>query len=307
MKPESLPEFDQRPPVGRRYRKPRSYISWVGVVLGLAIGIGGGLLYTWVLSPVVEFNTQPWQLNEEDRGHYIVAIMLDYAYNADLRLATQRLAELRLPRDFIQEVADVACRLATSGYADSSSGLRALQAMISFYRLQGRAGCADDLIVMPAAQATQIVVIEPPTPTLAPVASKTPTPEGAARTTPTPTIFIVPTNVPRNDFEIANIPTFCSVQTPGVIEVQVVDFNGQGIPGQIVRVRWDGGESVFATGLKPERGPGFADFRMEPGLSYLVDMPGLSDPSQPLTATSCALEDGARAVISYRVVFRPAG
>jgi hypothetical protein len=73
-----------------------------------------------------------------------------------------------------------------------------------------------------------------------------------------------------------------------------------------VRVRWDGGESLFATGLKPERDAGYADFQMEPGMSYIVDMPGLSDPSQPLTATTCALENGDRSVISYRVILRPA-
>ena len=305
MRPDSLPEMDNRRRVSSRYQRPRSGISWAGVILGLILGIGGGLLYTWVLSPVVEFDTQPWQLNVADRQQYIVAIMAEYSYTGDFNRTFQRLLALRPQSDPIQEVADVACVLTTSGYANNSSGLRAVRAMITFYQLQGRTGCADDLIVAQAIQPT-VVVIELPSPTLAPPATKTATPEAQIRLTGTPTIPVVPTNLPSSDYEIANIPTSCSVDRPGMIEVTVVDFNGQGIPGQSVRVRWDGGESVFATGLKPERGAGFADFQMEAGLSYLVDMPGLSDPSQPLTATTCALENGDRSLISYRVVFRPA-
>lgn len=305
MRPDSLPEMDNRPRVARRYQRPRSGISWVGVILGLILGIGGGLLYTWVLSPVVEFDTQPWQLNAADRQQYIVAIMAEYGHTGDFNRAFQRLLALRPQTDPIQEVAEVACELTTSGYANNSSGLRAVRAMITFYQLQGRSGCADDLIVANAAQPT-LVVIELPSATLAPPATKTPTPESSIRLTGTPTIPVVPTNLPSSDYEIANIPTACSIDRPGLIEITVVDFNGQGIPGQTVRVRWDGGESVFATGLKPERGAGYADFQMEAGLSYLVDMPGLSDPSQPLVATTCALENGDRSLISYRVVFRPA-
>ena len=307
MKPETLPEFENTPRVAERYQRPRSFISWAGVILGLILGIAGGLGYTWGFDPIEEFDTHPWQLNEDDRAHYIAALMLDYAHNADLSLATQRLAALRLPRDFIQEVADVACTLTTEGYANNSSGLRAVRAMMTFYQLQGRSGCADTLILLDDTPSPQVVLIEPPTPTLAPPATKTPTPGAVDRAAGTPTLVIVPTSPPQSDFEIANIPTSCSAVRPGLIEVQVVDFNGQGIPGQLVRVTWDGGESVFATGLKPERGPGFADFEMEPGLSYLVDMPGRADPSQPLTATSCPLEGGGRSIITYRVVFRPAG
>jgi hypothetical protein len=270
------------------------------------LGGGGGLFYTWVLNPIVEFDTQPWQLNATDRQHYIVAIMLDYAYRADLPRTIERLAALRPRQDPIQEVADLACTLTTSAYVNNSSGLRAVRAMMRFYQLQGRTGCADQIVLPDDVQSTAVVVIQLPTPTLTPPATKTATPDSPLRTTPTPGLFIVPTNPPQRNYEIANIPTFCSVERAGLIEVNVVDFNGRGIPGQRVRVRWDGGESIFATGLKPERDPGYADFAMEPGVSYIVDMPGVSDPSRPLTATSCALENGDRSIISYRVVLRPA-
>jgi hypothetical protein len=306
MRPTTLPEAPAQPRIPRRYQRPRSPVSWFGVILGLALGIGGGLFYTWILNPVIEFDTQPWQLDAEARQQYIVATMLDFNHTGDLARTMERLTALRPQQDPIQEVADIACALSTSAYVNNSSGLRAVRAMMRFYQLQNRTGCADQIVLPDSIQPTPVVLIQLPTPTLTPPATKTATPEAIVRETPTPGLFIVPTTPPQSDYEIANIPTFCSQERAGLIEVNVVDFNGQGIPGQRVRVRWDGGESTFATGLKPERDPGYADFQMESGISYIVDMPGLSDPSQPLTATSCALENGDRSVISYRVILRPA-
>jgi hypothetical protein len=305
MKPESLPEFDTNARMARRYKRPRTLVSWPAVLMGLAIGIGVGLFYTWALAPVEEFNTRPWQLRAQDRSAYIVAIMLEYGRTGDLGSAVSKLTELRPSIDPIQEVADTACELASSGYANSSSGLRAIRALMVFYRLQARTGCADALIIADSQEPPRLATIEVPTPTLAPPATKTATPDAIVQGEGTPTLFIVPTSPPRSDYEIVNIPTLCSLERPNTIVVNVVDNNGQGIPGQLVRVRWDGGESIFATGLKPELGAGYADFTMESETSYVVDMPGLSDPSQPLTATSCALEDGSRSIISFRVVFRP--
>jgi hypothetical protein len=254
----------------------------------------------------VEFNTEPWQLRAEERAQYIVAITLSYAYDGDLSRAVQRLLELHPEGDPIQEVAEVACRLATTGYVDSSSGLRAIRSMMLFYQLQGRSGCADTLI--PAeAQPTAMITIEASTPTPQPPASKTPTPETTLRATATAPVF-VPTTVPQSDYELVAIRTYCDVELSGLIEVFVQDFNGQGIPGQPVRARWDGGDSTFYTGLKPERGPGYGDFQMESGKGYTVEMPGLSDPtSQPLVAGPCTTEGGDQAITSYQVFFRPSG
>ncbi|MBZ0275650.1 MAG: hypothetical protein K8I60_05880, partial [Anaerolineae bacterium] len=99
----------------------------------------------------------------------------------------------------------------------------------------------------------------------------------------------------------------CSTALSGLIEVFVQDFNGDGVPGIEVRVRWNDGEDRFFTGLKPERGPAYADFQMEADKGYTVELPGRSDPSQQLIARPCTAENGQDAIILYRVVFRPAG
>lgn len=298
---------DYEPSPRSKYRRPRREISWAGLLLGLAIGLAGGLFYAWVVDVRVEYDTEPWQLKAQDKAHYTVAVALAYAYDSDLARAVSRLIELRSAGDPIQAAADVACQLATTGYVNSSSGLRAIRALMRFYQLQGRMGCADTLIPVGEAP-TPIVQIDLPTPTPLPPATKTPTPAAAVRPSPTPPLLVVPTVPPQSDFALVSINTFCDVELSGLIEVFVQDFNGQGIPGQAVRVRWDAGEDTFFTGLKPERGPGYADFQMQPETGYTIEMPGRSNPStQPLVAVPCVTEGGQSSVRSYRVFFRPAG
>lgn len=290
-----------------RYQSSRRLVSWVALILGVLIGVGGGLFYTWNVNPVEEFNTEPWQLNNTDRDQYVVAIALSYGHTGDLNRAVERLLSLRPQSDPIQSMADSACKLATTGYVDSGSGLRAIRSMMRFYQLQGRTGCADTLIPMTDGEPTPVVSIDVPTPTLVPPASKTPTPENISGATPTTTRVFVPTSLPQRDFVLADVRTFCSVELSGLIEVYVQDFNQEGIPGMEIRVRWSNGEDTFFTGLKPERGPAYSDFQMDAGQSYVIEMPGRSDPStQPLSAAPCTTEAGERAIISYRAVFIPA-
>ena len=291
-----------------KYRRGPRPFSLVGVILGLILGVSGSLTYAWVINPVIKTDIEPWQLSETNKAHYVVAIMMSYAYDGDPVRAVERLVELRLGDDPIQAVADIACKLATTGYVDSASGLQAIRNMMTFYQLQGRSGCADTLIPAGDTLATPLLIITLPSPTLVPPPSKTPTPPISGSVTVTPTPFAIVTPQPQSDFVIASINTFCDTEISGTIEVFVQDFGGDGLPGQAVRVRWDGGEDTFFTGLKPERGPAYADFQMEAGKGYIIEMPGRSDPStQPLNAAPCTTDNGDDAVTSYRVVFRPAG
>lgn len=302
-----------------RYDRPRSIIVWTALLFGMILGLAGGLYYAWVLQPVEDTDIAPWQLEStrdadeilSDRAAYIIAIMLSYSYTGDLNETVERLVDLRLPGDDpIQYVADLACRLARDGYVSNNSRRNALRAMMTFYQRQGKSGCADQIIMMenPRQTATPNVIVLP-TSTLVPPATKTPVPGG----TPAPTVTqSVPaaqaavTPSPSRSFDIVAINTFCSAAIPGVIEVRVFDDDGNELPGQPIRVRGDDERSTFFTGLKPERGQGYADFDMEEGQSYVIEMPGLSDPSSsPLVASSCFDEEaGEESIQSYRVVFR---
>lgn len=289
-----------------RYTRPRRYVSWAWLIAGLIIGIGGGVYFAWEVAPVEEFDTVPRQLRMEDRAEYLVAIMLNHNYENNLDETIQRLVELNLPGDDpIQQVAEIACDLASTGYASNTSGLRALRILIDFYQSQSRTGCADELIPINSTPVPSVVEITVPTPTIAPPATKTPTPPGTFAPTPTAPRVVIPTSVNTRRFEGFFRNTFCSVELSGMIEVRVIDPNGTPIPGQPIRVRWDSGESIFFTGLKPERGDDFADFQMESGRQYVIDMPGLANPlNTTLTASECFTAAGDRALTSYEIVFR---
>jgi hypothetical protein len=240
-----------------------------------------------------------------------VAIALAFSGDSNLNRAIDRLLTLQgqnASADIFQQVADTACRLASTGYVDSSAGLKAIRNMMTFYQLQGKSGCADNLVPALALESTSVVQIDLPTSTLPPPATKTPTPVSEVQFSPTPPRpLVVPTSIPQREFVLANVSTFCDADISGVIEVFVQDFGGVGLAGLPVRVRWDDGEDVFFTGLKPERGPAYADFAMEPGKGYIIDMPGRADPSSDqLVAVTCSAETGEQTMISYRAVFLPA-
>ncbi len=58
----------------------------------------------------------------------------------------------------------------------------------------------------------------------------------------------------------------------GLLRIYVRDRLEQGIPGVKITVIWSGGTDTFFTGLKPEFDPGYADFQMEPGQRYQVEL-----------------------------------
>lgn len=295
-----------------RYTHRRRGLSPIVVIIGLVLGFAAGLIIAWVVAPVQQVDISSGQLNQADQTRFLEAIALAYAQDGNLDRAVRRLLDLQLAGDPIQVMADTACQLATSGYVNSSGGFRAVQAMVSFYQLQGRAGCADEIMSVQALDSTQVVELTLPTATLTliPPATKTATPEGSMLTTATPVAPLAqPTPLPAQ-FELANVATSCSAARPGVIEVLVFAANGStGIPGQPVRVRWGDEDNLFVTGLQPERGLGFADFMMEAGQSYLVDLAGQSAVVQPaLVASPCTdPTSGERSIITYRVSFREQG
>jgi len=302
--------------IASRYDRPRTVISYPVAVFGIIVGIVGGLFLAWNVAPTEEFDTVPRQLGGNERAQYVVAVMLAYQYDGDFNRALNELVALNLGADPIQAVADIACDLASTGYAATTSGQNAIRSLIDFYQPQGRTGCATDLIPAAIAQASPVIEVTVSTPTLRPPASKTPTPVG----TPV-TISTLPGVVPGEEtdepflrqptpaftrqFSIVQIDTYCRLESSGLIEVRVRDSGGEELPAQPVRVRWDQGESIFYTGLHPDRGLGYADFQMEAGVRYTIDMPSLSDAfTQTLDAAPCATNTGDTAVTSYIVWFR---
>ncbi|MBC8098657.1 MAG: hypothetical protein H7Y11_04390 [Armatimonadetes bacterium] len=290
-----------------RYERPRQPIAWLALLIGILLGGAGGIVFAWTVAPTEEFDTEPWQLTRAGKADYIVAIALAYSYDGDLARTVENLVALRPPvENLFEYVALTACDLARTGYVNSSSGLNALRAMMTLYQLQGQTGCADSLIPALEQAPTNAQIVLASTPTLLPPPSKTPMPALDTVASATPLVLVVATQIPQSAFRLVLIEPFCDADLPGIIEVSVTDFDNAPIPGQPIRVRWDDGESVFYNGLKPERGLAYADFAMEAGKGYLIDMPGLADPATTqMIASPCVDATGRESLQAYRVVFRP--
>lgn len=285
-------------------RSPASFVSAWLIALGLIAGLLFGLALGWALGPPRQRNTEPHQLRDDHRNHYLVAIALEYQYSGDLHAALAKLIALRPSQDPLQELADAACELARDDYLNSESGVRGLRAAVQLYRAQGRGGCADLLLPSEDAAATVAAPKAPAADATAPPPLPTKTPFSRPPQ-PTATLRVVATAAPQRQFAPLPARTFCDPDLPALMEVYTVDYLGRGIPGQRIRVRWSNGENTFISGLKPERGDGYADFQMEDGIGYIIDMPGASDAlGAELSTGACFAPNGSQSLKSWRVTFR---
>jgi len=278
--------------------------SWGALILGLAIGIGGGLAYAWLINPVRYENIGPRQLAATDQDQYV--LMVSHAYSADLDLAR---AQKRLETLGQADSAAHVSALADAGYVHGSdpNDIRALTVLAE--ALGGHPLAAEVFSgTLPAPNNADGSA----TGTFEGIASLTPTSQEPSAT-PTPEIAVTATSTPISIPENATMkltvlkPICVESDAAGRLEVYVVDQAGGGIAGVEIQVSWDGDSDSFFTGLKPEISSGYADFQMEPNLTYTVTLPGLSEPVVGINSADCLTETGQTTTPGYQLVFQPVG
>lgn len=281
--------------------EPGSLSYWVfslSLILGLALGIG----FTRVHGPWQRGNAEPWQLRPDDRNHYMMAIALEYAYGSDTAKALDKLIALRPDSDPLALLAEAACVLGSRGYLGSQGGIRAIRSAVNLYSAQGREGCAEQLLPPQATKVPAAVTVAQRPADLRPTPLPTKPPlQDVLLATPTPRHR--PALPERRNFELLSVRSFCDLKRPALIEVYVVDYLGRGIPAQRIRVRWGDREDIFVSGLKAERGAAYADFQMDEGVDYAVDMAGANDALGASLSTGNCYTENRRTLKSYRVTF----
>ncbi len=89
----------------------------------------------------------------------------------------------------------------------------------------------------------------------------------------------------------------------------VLDSRGRDFPNVGIQVTWPGGDEVIYTGLKPERGQGYADLEVAPATYNVTILNSSSDPIPELTigepvancqASSSSIPRGWRLVLQQR-------
>ena len=290
------------------------------LLTGLVIGAVLGVLYAWGLQPVQYTNTTPASLRADFKDQYRALIASAYMADGDLVRARARL-ELLKDQDVYQVLAVQAQQSLAAGKAPQEAralGMLAVALGQSPPTLPAPASGSPSALpggetIAPLAPGTQAITL-----THTSTATLVITPSGATSTpasqttqsgpTLAPTITLLPTRTPSPTpgapFALKSEELFCKddLGTPLVI-VQASDAAGQGVPGVEAVVEWDGGESHFFTGLKPELGTGYADFAMTPGVVYTLRLAAGGQIIPNLTPTECEGQDGGRFWGSWLLVF----
>jgi hypothetical protein len=184
------------------------------------------------LWPVQFTNADAAFLRPSYKDDYIRMISAAYQTDGDLEAAKQRLSQLGLTNP-IQSINDLVSRdKASRADAARLNALSDLAGSIAGEPPSTAAGRAPSNLTP---QAVEIVAATP--------------------TVPAPTFKLV-----------EHTQLDCQDEPDAAYLVFVVrDSSGQDLPNIGIQVRWSGGDDLVYTGLKPERGVGYADFEAAPG------------------------------------------
>ncbi len=269
-------------------------------IVAAAVGLIGGLVLAWFVSPVQYTAVEPSELRAEFRATYLQLVGASFAVENDWTRAEFRLAALGDP-NVARQLAEVTERAIAEGRP--APMLRALA------RLSDRRGVRTAaMIVYLATPVPTFALYQTPTPikrpTLSPL-TPTPAPTFAPPDTPTPLPTFTPTAPPLPMYLPIAQDRVCEPGTPQ-IRVVVEDEKGGGIPGVEVWVTWDDGADRFVTGLKPEKGSGYGDMDMQPDKTYAVAVAQSALPIvKGIKTEQCPSSDPAQTILaSWQLTFR---
>lgn len=274
-------------------------IPW-DVLLMLIVGLGLGLGYAWLISPLRITNADPISLRADFKESYRSAIAASFAATGNLPRAQARLALLG-DADPIGALNAQAQRMLAGGESlQQADQIAALALALE----DGTEGNPTPILATEDPQEIDGPATEtlPLSPTDLPVATtETPesietqsvveTPASVMTSTPRPTATPIPTL--GEPFVVTAQDNICDTNLPdGLLQVTVLSSNRRQMPGMKILITWDGGEESFFTGLKPELGNGYADYSMTANVTYTVQLAAGSDIAAGLIAPTCQLPNG---------------
>jgi hypothetical protein len=264
------------------------------MALALLLGLGLGLAYSWLISPVKYVDASPSILRADFKDQYRLVIAAAYQASHDLERARARLALL--------------------GDADPMQGLSAqAQQMLA----AGESSENVESVAQLASDLQSGIAFLPPTPTLVATAIETfPVTSqpvsvietAAVEETPVPTDIFetplalasptlrptqTPSPLPGRPFALVGQDTVCDATlSEGLLQVLLLDSRRREVPGIEIIVTWNEGEDRFFTGFKPELGNGYADFQMEDGIVYSIQVIESGAPVPNISIPICTDADG---------------
>ncbi len=309
------------------------------LLTGIALGIAIGLVYAWLIRPVVYVDTSPATLRDDFKDQYRALIASAYMADGDLNRAKARLALLKDP-DIARSLTIQAQRALAENQSPAEAQALGLLA-VSFSQgstaftpsvstaapgLPEPTNTATDTpgptqtppvaptetlaaTPSPAFVPNSTGVVSPtlqasPTPQASPTRGPSPTPTRTPLATFTPRPTNTPTPTPGAPFVLKDKQPICDINLiQPVIMVEARNASNQPVPGVEVVVNWQDGEDHFYTGLKPEMGQGYGDYDITNGVTYTVHLGDGGQPVGGLSANDCKTASGQHYWGSWRLVF----
>jgi hypothetical protein len=269
-------------------------IPW-DILLALLAGLAGGLVYSWMISPLRVTDADPFVLRADFKEDFRSTIAAAYAATGNLPRAQARLALLKDP-DLVEALNAQAQRMK----ADSESFQQADEvAALAVALKNGPEAIPTSILPTEVVQEIQTSFTEttlpPPPDDLPVVLTETPqtieTQAVVVEATPRPTQTPLPT--PGAPYTLTGQDNVCDSNLPdGLLQIIVLNSNRRQTAGVKIIITWEGGEEQFFTGLKPELGNGYADYSMTPNITYTVQLASGSDIAAGLTTPTCQAQSG---------------
>ena len=272
------------------------------LLTGLVIGLALGLVYSLGLNPIEFSFIAPQSLGEAYKEQYRLLIAQAFEANGDIGRAEARLSLLHDNNMPAALAAQAQKLLAEGGDPDEARSLAALEGAL-------RSG---SLPVSPSDTALSENVLEtastdqttpsstpiPPTATVDPdraILTPTANPSNIPSANPTLTPKVTP--LPETLFNaVFTLYEKREVCIPGaeesLLQIEVLDEEGIPLPGMKIEVIWGDDSDTFFTGLHPDVSLGYADFRMQPTISYAVRVGERGQMESGLTAVECSNASG---------------
>ena len=282
-------------------RNPMRRIPW-DILLALLAGLGLGLVYSWIISPIRVLDVEPAILRTDFKDQYRASIAAAYAATGNLPRAQARLALLGDP-DPIQALNAQAQQMLASG--DSFEKADQIAALALALNDNGTpAPTETQVVILPTLTEDHVAAVKP-TASLPPAPPEIPIQLTETPVTPEiePSQVVVIPATPRPSrtpvpafgapFKLTGQEIVCDPSLPdGLLQVLVYNTRRRQLPGIEIVIRWDGGEQQFFTGFKPEIGDGYADFIMSPNMTYAAQLARGSDIASGLAVPTCQAPNG---------------
>jgi len=306
---------------------------------GLMFGIILGLLFTWLVQPVEYTDTEPSSLRDDFKNQYRAMIALAYLGNSDMLRAKARL-NLLGDDDPFKVLSEQAQMTLAKAEADGSIeearalGLLAValgseSGVITPNSLKpSRTAILSPSSIIDPENATTINPEISPTnvnvsPSKSPIGTKQISVTNAEITATASQTKIVPTlttPIPKTNPSTTATPTLKTGNDTFILEsrtevcdtpldaplfqINVEDIQGNPIPGVLIVIYWETGEDRFFTGLKPEKGLGYADYSPNQETTYMLRLGETGQPIKDLNTVECTNTFGEKywGVLSLKFV-----